>query len=427
MRIIYDLQMIGIASDQKEFIDDSGTTLSVGILNTILSLLTSHYLSSEFKTFTINSKKFNKIAGNYILYLNFLKHHNLIYTGSYEVGVHSREFLFTDFFAKIAIIKEVKLAKDKKLHKHEYFVRIDESVRRKLYTDIHALDVIDKTVKKEYEGDYVKFKSYISNIVNLYLFQTRNLYFKWISGRLFTPFTGCSKKIRLRNFRFGNDNLTSFDIPNSYPLFLSFWLMEKGIDVTDIDFINWCDHIVAGRDCEGRSIFYKELMKKLNKIKDLYPKEKYDAGNDIITANEAIPVSFHNAKLFFQRWLNGPEKNNIVNHVFERYYPCVYQLVNRKGYKNREGYKMYNELVQKETDFIMNIIVKRFYTEIKGIKIVTCHDELYFQAKFKDQAEIIWKEELDKLYSKLPVTKEEEEIDYMQLGIFDEDDDYILE
>ncbi len=420
MRIIYDLQMIGIASYQKEFIDDSGTTLSVGILNTILSLLTSQYLSSEFKTFTINSKKFNKIAGNYTMYLNFLKYHNLIYTGSYEVGVHSREFLFTDFFAKIAIIKEVKLAKDKKLHKHEYFVRIDESVRRKLYTDIHALDVIDKTVKKEYEGDYVKFKSYISNIVNLYRFQTGNLYFKWISGRLFTPFTECSKEIRLRNFRFGNDNLASFDIPNSYPLFLSFWLMEKGIDVTDIDFIDWCDNIIAGRDSDGKSLFYKELRKKLNQIKDLYRKEKYDAGNDIITATEAIPVSFHNAKLIFQRWLNGKEKNDIVNNLFQQYYPCIYQLVNHK-------YIMYDELVQKETDFMMNVIVKRFYTEIKGIKIVTCHDELYFQAKFKEQAEIIWKEELDKLYSQLPVTKEEEEIDYKQLGIFDEDDDYILE
>ena len=63
---------------------------------------------------------------------------------------------------------------------------------------------------------------------------------------------------------------------------------------------------------------------------------------------------------------------------------------------------MYEQLVSFETNFIFNIICARLYTEIPNIQIITCHDEIYFEQKFKAQVEAIWQQELTKVYETLP-------------------------
>jgi hypothetical protein len=69
---------------------------------------------------------------------------------------------------------------------------------------------------------------------------------------------------------------------------------------------------------------------------------------------------------------------------------------------DRLRFKMYDELVLMETDFIMNQMVATLYSQVRGIKILTCHDEIYFQEKFKEQVTEIWIEGLQSLYDQLP-------------------------
>jgi len=82
---------------------------------------------------------------------------------------------------------------------------------------------------------------------------------------------------------------------------------------------------------------------------------------------------------------------------------------------------MYFELVQLETDFIFNTICKRLYTEIPEIKILTCHDQIYFENRFMGEVRPIWESELKKIHSMIPVKYEVEEdtdIDLSEFGIY---------
>lgn len=71
----------------------------------------------------------------------------------------------------------------------------------------------------------------------------------------------------------------------------------------------------------------------------------------------------------------------------------------------------------------MNIIIKRLYYEIKGIKILTCHDQIYFQEKYQAQVEKVWNEEFKKLYESFPrLPNDDFEIDYSSIGIYEAED-----
>ena len=63
-----------------------------------------------------------------------------------------------------------------------------------------------------------------------------------------------------------------------------------------------------------------------------------------------------------------------------------------------------------------NVICARLYAEIPDIKILTCHDQIYFEQRFYDQVDSIWNEELKKVYALLPI-HEEMDLDYDELGI----------
>jgi hypothetical protein len=55
-----------------------------------------------------------------------------------------------------------------------------------------------------------------------------------------------------------------------------------------------------------------------------------------------------------------------------------------------------------ESNFILNKVCKRLYEEIPEIRMLTCHDEIYFEKRFKPFVEQIWSEELQLVHDKLP-------------------------
>jgi len=107
-------------------------------------------------------------------------------------------------------------------------------------------------------------------------------------------------------------------------------------------------------------------------------------------------------KNLFGTWLNGNNSlNNLPNLVFKAYYPLIFDYI--KDFKNGQKDRMYFELVKLETDFIINKVCKRFYDEIPGIQLITCHDEIYFENRYSQEALKIWNEELEQIYSRIPV------------------------
>ena len=132
---------------------------------------------------------------------------------------------------------------------------------------------------------------------------------------------------------------------------------------------------------------------------------------------EKSHISKNKAKADFQSWLNGDNsRTTLINYIFQAYYGDIQSIVDK--HKNCDKKYMYYELVAMETNFIFNIICGRLYAEIPTIKILTCHDQIYFEQRFFDQVEKIWIEELNKIYDQLPA-HEQWDMDYQEMRIYD--------
>ena len=141
--------------------------------------------------------------------------------------------------------------------------------------------------------------------------------------------------------------------------------------------------------------FYNDLMMNFNRDRNLFNKSDIDR-----------PFFDRNStKDLFANWLNGdPTKKNLHNYVIRAHYPIIYDFV--KCYKNGEKEKMYHTLARMESDFILNTVCKRLYQEIPGIRLLTCHDEIYFEERFNALVTKIWDEELQMVYDRLPFIEE---------------------
>ncbi len=399
MKVTFNLENFGIDTTSKKIGDLSLTTL-----NSILSLIAHKYLYSKTETASISSKHLKSINHEYKKYLEFLKKNEIIMTGNYVVGVHSRIYYFTDFFKKFGKIKTIKSTKNDEKQEliQDYPVGIDNYVVTKLEEDFHSLKFNGTPVKKKLKIDTLDlevydFKKYLGSSLNIERLKNNDLYFNWKTGRVYSNFCNCNKETRLNNFMFDN-RLMNLDISSSFPMWLSVWCIEKGIDITDIDFIEFVSAI-------KNQTLYDMLRKKLNKIKD--SDGKYYESKKIKKF-----YSKSETKIEFSKWLNGKEKNTVTNNLMKMYFPSIYDIV------DRIKYKMYDELVKLETSFIMNDIVKKLYEQIEGIKIVTCHDEIYFEKRFHPQVQQIWTDEINNIYNKLPIEEEiVEDFDFGILGI----------
>lgn len=387
---------------------------------------------------------------------------------------------FNDAFKDWGRVTEIRKDKfDEKTHPDQsYLIHIDFKIINKIRNDFKAIQTRDLPIEKEYKIiseklNVIDFKSYLSSELNFWRMKNHDSYYNWKSGRLYNNFVQCSKSTRLNNFYF-EDQLANLDIPSSFPLWLAVWLKDHGIDTENYEYRELCTVVKPKilkdgsfyKDVNGeiKTGFYNDLREKLNNNRNTIlsksvqkpitrcqlietkekewdrdwipikfekkkcnlklneggwcPEHGYIQENDQsnTTRSEKPFISKGQAKENFQSWLNGDnELNNLINFIFKSYYGDIQSIVDQ--HKNGDKKYMYYQLVAMETNFIFNIISARLYAEIPDIRILTCHDQIYFEKRFFDQVEAIWIEELKKVYDRLP-SFEEVEFDYSEMGLF---------
>lgn len=419
MIVIFDIIKSGIASDPNNIIDINGNPLSSDMITTILALIATRYVKSEYETIIIDSKYFNNITTDYKKYLDFLTEQdiiNIIYNNK------STCYQFSNNFKKFAVVSDIIVDKydDKQEKIQNQTIPIIKSTDQRLFKDLYDLEVIYKPIKKQIliEPDIFDFKSYLLSFFNLKRIANGDIYYNWKEGNLYTPFTYCSKETKLANFNFDDDNLSSLKIPSSFPLFLAVWCIIMGIDKTDYDFKQWCSLVKKGNDKHDKSIFYKEFRKKLDKIKDSDSDEISYEDINLVSKKEKKHISYIEAIKEFKKWISlkikdGDNLDNITNNVFKLNYPLVSEISDRKRYN------IYQEIINLQMDFLVNKIATKLYEDIEGIKILISHDEIYFQERFYSNVNKIWQDSLNELYCILPDSDEinDENIDYEKLGI----------
>jgi len=402
MKVRFNLKSFDIDTTKKTIVDYQGNELVTATLESILSLISNKYLYNEFESVEIHHTRFANITNNYRHYLNFLRDKNVILIDeSYKKGVHSKSYLFTDYFKEYGTVKLFKIDQGKEVEKNDNSIIIDNIVKKRLEQDYHEVNV--KTAPIEKEVRFVKddqpitnFRKYLMNEYGLYQLRNGTRKITYQSGRLYTPFVQLSKEIR-RDYLYFDSQLTSLDIKRSFPLWLAVWLIDKGIQL-DYDTKCFLSSVVSGN-------IYYDLISKFNNNKNLYNNTEFD--KPFITKDQV--------KKLFSNWLNGnPNLNNLPNLIMKTYYPLIFDFI--KHFKNGFKDRMYYELVKLESNFIFNTVCKRLYMEIPGIQLLTCHDEIYFEERFYEQVLQIWNEELENVYHKIPVEIElEDDVDINEL------------
>lgn len=389
MKIRFNLISFGIDTSQKRISDNQGQILVTATLESILSLITSKYLYNIYETVEINHTKFANITSDYRKYLNFLREKGVILISeSYKKGEHSKSYMFNDYFKEYSTVKSFKVDPKDELKEIEVpLFLIDKMVIERIQKDYSDVKIKSNSVEKEIklvrEGhSVVEFKSYLLNEYGLFKLRHTPRVLCWKSGRFYSPFVQLSKDVRRDHLNF-ETQLTSLDIKRSFPLWLSVWLVEKGIPL-DYDTIEFLSSVLTGN-------IYTDLIGKFNANKNQFNNTEFD--KPFIDRNQV--------KELFGTWLNGNNNlNNLPNLIFKVYYPSIFDFV--KSFKGDVKDRMYFELVTMETNFIFNKVCKRFYDEIPGIQLLTCHDEIYFEERYSETALKIWDEELELVYSKIP-------------------------
>ena len=389
--------------------------LSSSTLQSILSFIIYKYVynkEEDREWVSIYGYEFQNICSKYKPYLSYLYKNNFILIdNSYVVadktkGIEgkSRRFCFSNDFKKRCKIIDIKIDYDNYQYANNCF-EIDKRIKNRIEKDFSKLIVVNKDVPKDiYKEDddglkIYNFKKYLRNITQLELLEHKDKsFFKWQTDcRLYTPFTYLSESIRLNNCSFGKGKLNNLDIKSSFPLFLSIWCIENGLDKNSYEMKEFCAGLKNGT-------FYSKLAYKLNNVKDLSSK------NEIVKK----PYFKKDAKIEFATWLNGRNVNqdggiylDNINYVMSRYYEMILELVLEN---KKEKNTFYYILSKVESNFIYNIVCPRLYKEIPKIKIITCHDSIYFEDVYTKSVETIWNEELNKLYDKLNIEEEDNEI-----------------
>lgn len=395
MKVKFDLNSFDIDTSQKNFTDGKGNSLITSTLETIISFITVRYFYNEFETIYIHSDLFKKLSGDYRQYLNYLKAKGIIIIDeSYKKGVIPKGYMFTDYFKAFATIREIKLdSRDRFEEKvQKIYVDIDPMVKERVSMDFSSLCIKQMPVEKEimfHKDDgipVVSFRTYLSDVINLYRLQTKTVTFKLNAGRFFNPFTQLSSKVRESHIYF-EEKLVNLDIKNSFSMWLAVWLIGKGMTI-DYETNEFFNEIQSGK-------FYWGLIDKFNNAKDLFNN----------TEDEKPRMTKLDVKQHFMSWLNGDNKrNNLPNYVFRAYYPKVFDFISQ--YKADRKDTMYYELVKMETQFIFNTVCKRLYESIPDIKILTCHDQIYFEERYMNQVRPIWEDEICKIHALIPVVPE---------------------
>lgn len=385
-----------------KIIEYKGDSLSALTLQTLLSFIVNQYMYNkvEGEYVEIHSSKFHLIKPDYKPYLEYMRERNiLIIDYKYEVNKKSRRYAFNNYFKEHAQILEMKNDSVYKYTKKH--ICIEPDVLERIEQDFKAINVNDKYIEKKSRinkdgNEIFNLKSYLNNMVNIKLLKEKGGYFK-LDYRIYNPFVFLSEDVRTGNIYF-NDKLTNLDIRSSFPLFMALWCVDNGINKHDYDFKEYISGLKDGR-------FYSMLAHKLNKVKDT--NNKTDISRPYYSKGTA--------KTSFAQWLNGTNlnksgeiRNDDINYVFKCYFnPIMELMIKNKIDRNT----FYFKLAEMEANFIFNIICKRLYNEVKGIRILTCHDSIYFESEYINQVEKIWYEELDKIYNKIGV-KEQVDDDY---------------
>ncbi len=350
------------------------------LIDIVNSLILKYYFKRENK-YVLNSLVLkDKYGYLYNYYINYLISLNVLkLKTNYKKGVSSRvyslnEKIFKNSIKRYKNFDRVLLKKYKKkifdsidFSEPNTCSLIDISIRKKLISDLYDVKIdtdrslifMDMLAEKDYDV-------YNRNLYSIDCINNKHIFYHFDNyGRFHTNYTILRAFIRKNCLLIDGEETFEIDISNSQPLFLSKLINDSGSSWVKKEEFEIFKYMTKS------GLYYKYLQQELN-IKD---------------RNEVKNLTY---KVLFGR----NSHNSKADKLFKSLFPTIHNFIFL--YKKEHGdYKVLAYKLQKmESNLIFNIIVKKIHDENSLVKIITVHDSIVVQKKFRTSVESIFKSEL---------------------------------
>ncbi len=364
---------------ESKFVEFDGKQLkSAYIIDIIHNLILKFYFKKENK-FPLSSlilkEKYGYIYNYYIEYLIQNKIINL--DKNYLKGSNSRIYSINENILNGEILrfknKEKVLLKkySKKYDQYEIDTNniINKEIKIKLIEDLNRVKIqFDRVIfyldsVKDNINNYNRNRYSAESIKEGHIFYHFDQY-----GRMHTNFTILKSFIRKNCLLIDGEETCEIDIPNSQPYFLS-----KLIESSDSKWVHE-EELKFFSSLVQSGKYYQYIIDNLN----------------LISKSEAKELTY---KVMF-----GQNRKSTESDIkFSSLFPTIHNFI--KIYKKEySDYRIISHHLQKmESNLIFNGVVSKIVDINPEIKIVTIHDSIIVQRKWKDLVSNVLMEEISKL------------------------------
>jgi len=355
---------------------------SAYLIDIVHNLILKYYLKKD-NTFNLSSIILKEKYGHrYNLYIDYLVGKNIlqlirnhqkgkntrvyklreeVYAGKINRYKNSDNILLKKYKTAVTLIEKEDLENN----------TIEVDIKRKLVEDLFHVDIdyvrslffLDSTLQDD--DIYNKNKYSVECINDKHIFYHFDNY-----GRMHTNFTILKSFIRKNCLLIEGEDTVEIDIKNSQPLFLCRIIESDGLSmVSPIEF---------------------NLYKFLTKTGKFY---QYLMDNSDIKDKKMVKELTY--KVFF-----GKNFRSKSDDIFKSLFPTIHNFI--RTYKKEHGdYRILaHDLQNLESNLVFNKIVKEIMYIYPEVRILTVHDSLICQEKYRNIVEDIFNKHLDKEFDK---------------------------
>jgi hypothetical protein len=355
------------------------------LIDIVHSLVLKYYFKKENR-FAINATVLkDKYGYLYNYYINYLVDNNIIaLMTQYQTGVTSRIYSLDDdiFNSKIKRYKnydKVLLRKYKGKFVEMVGSTIDEKeslidmeVKEKLVSDLFSVNIeFDRAIFFLDSLKYQDYDIYNRNVYSVECINNKHIFYHFDAyGRMHTNYTILKSFIRKNCLMIDGEETCEIDIQNSQPLFLSKLIQESNS--------KWVkeDEYELFRELTTNGYYYQYVMEKTGE-------------------QDKRKVKEMTYKVLFGRNV----ANSKADKFFKILFPTIHNFI--KLYKKEHGdYKILAYDLQKaESNLIFNKMIRCMMNLYPEIKIITIHDSIVVQKKYRDIVNNIFQNEISKEFN----------------------------
>jgi hypothetical protein len=355
------------------------------LIDIIHSLILKYYFKKENR-FAINATVLkDKYGYLYNYYINYLIDNNIIaLMTQYQTGVTSRIYSLDDDIFKSKIKRyrnydKVLLRKYKgkfvemvggSIDEKESLIDID--VKEKLVSDLFSVNIeFDRAIFFLDSLKYQDYDIYNRNVYSVECINNKHIFYHFDAyGRMHTNYTILKSFIRKNCLMIDGEETCEIDIQNSQPLFLS-----KLIQESDSKWVKE-DEFELFRELTTNGYYYQYVIEQTGQ-------------------QDKRKVKEMTYKVLFGRNVT----NSKADKFFKTLFPTIHNFI--KLYKKEHGdYKILAYDLQKaESNLIFNKMIKTIMNLHPEIKIITIHDSIVVQKKYRDIVNNIFQSEISKEFN----------------------------